>query len=106
MTDWKSDETRRIGAADEVQITTVRSDGTPRRYVPIWIVQVGNDLYVRSWRGREGTWFRHARRELEGSIRVGGDERDVRFEVPDDSVHPDIDDAYRTKYGRYGKAYV
>jgi hypothetical protein len=106
MTKWSPDEMRSIGAADEVLITTVKSDGTPRRYVPIWIVEAGDHLYVRSWRGHEGAWFRHARRELEGRLRVGGDEREVRFEVPEDSVHAAIDDAYRSKYGRYGDAYV
>jgi hypothetical protein len=106
MTDWSPGDRRRIGAADEVDITTVKGDGSPRRYVPIWIVLVGDDLYVRSWRGHEGAWFRHARRELEGRIRIGDDERAVRFEVPEDSVHAGIDDAYRSKYGRYGNAYV
>src|SRR4051794_24228468 len=106
MSGWSDADTRRFGAADEVQITTLKSDGSPRRYVPIWIVQVDDGLYVRSWRGHEGAWFRHARRELEGRLRLGGDERAVRFEVPEESVQAGIDDAYRGKYVRYGDAYV
>src|SRR3954454_10568167 len=106
MTKWSAEERRRIGAADEVLITTVKTDGTPRRSVPIWIVEAGDELYVRSWRGHEGAWFRHARRELEGRIRLGGDEREVRFEVPEESVHSGIDAAYRSKYGHYGDSYV
>jgi hypothetical protein len=106
VTGWGPADARRIGAADEVEITTLTSDGGPRRFVPIWIVQVGEDLYIRSWRGQEGAWFRHAQRELAGRIRVGGDEHAVRFEIPEESVHAGIDDAYRSKYGRYGEGYV
>jgi hypothetical protein len=33
-------------------------------------------------------------------------ERDVRFAGPDDSLRPAVDDAYRSKYSRYGGTYV
>jgi hypothetical protein len=66
--------------------------------VTIWVVRVGDDLYLRSIRGRPGGWFRHALQSLQARIRAGGAERDVAFEEPDGSVHPAIDDAYRTKY--------
>jgi len=40
------------------------------------------------------------------AIRAAGVERDVTFEEPDDSVHPAIHDAYRSKYTRYPDSYV
>lgn len=98
MTGWTQAELTAIGDANEVDITTLRSDGAPRPPVTIWVVRVEDDLYVRSVRGRTGGWFRHAVQSLRGRIRAGGAERDVALEEPDRSVHPAIDDAYRTKY--------
>ena len=70
------------------------------------MVRVGDDLYVRSWRGRGGGWFRHALQRHEGRIRAGGIERDVMFEELDDADHRAIDDAYRNKYAQYASTYV
>jgi hypothetical protein len=49
-----------LGVAEDLEIATVRSDGTLRRPVTIWVVRVGDDLYVRSVNGRSATWFRGA----------------------------------------------
>ncbi len=51
-----------IGGAEELHIATCRVDGSLRTWLPIWVVRIGDDLYVRSARGREGSWFRHALR--------------------------------------------
>ena len=106
MSGWTDNELAKIGAADELGITSFRNDGTARPYTTIWVVGVGEDLYVRSWRGRSSRWFRRALQRGQGRIRAGGIERDVSFEEPDDGVHAAIDDAYRTKYGHYPAAYV
>ncbi len=106
MTAWTTDELARVGAADELNIAMVRSDGSLRRWVPIWVVRVGDDLYVRSYRGSGGAWYRHATQRPEGRIRAGGVERDVAFEQPDDAVQSAIEDAYRAKYARYGDTYL
>ncbi len=60
MTPWTSDELDRIGGAEELQIAPRRPDGTLRTPVTIWVVRVSDDLYVRSYRGRSGAWFRAA----------------------------------------------
>jgi hypothetical protein len=107
MSGWTDDELDRIGAADELEIASYKQDGTLRPYTTIWVVRVGDDLYVRSWHGRAAAWFRRALQRHEGRIQAGGVERDVTFAEPDDtSVHPAIDQGYRTKYGRYGSPYV
>jgi hypothetical protein len=103
---WTAEQLDRIAAADELEIASRRPDGSLRPYVPIWVVRVGDDLYVRSYRGRDGAWFRRALQTHEGRIRAGGVERDVAFTEPDDSVRGAIDGAYRTKYARYGDSYV
>jgi hypothetical protein len=99
MDAWANEERDAIGNARELDITTYRGDGTPRAYVPIWVVREGDDLYVRSYRGRKGGWFRHGLRSHLGRIRTDGLERDVTFEEPSGSVHAALDRAYREKYG-------
>ena len=48
QTTWTSDELDKIGGAEELQITSLRRDGTLRGPVTIWVVRLGNDLYSRS----------------------------------------------------------
>jgi hypothetical protein len=51
MTTWTSDELTKIGTADELEIASLRRDGTLRNSVTIWVVRHGDDLYVRSVNG-------------------------------------------------------
>jgi hypothetical protein len=100
-TAWTTDELERIGGAEELQIAPRRRDGSLRRPLPIWVVRVGDDLYVRSWRGAGGGWYRAARATHEGRISAGGVDRDVSLAEVGDDVADAIDAAYRAKYGRY-----
>ena len=108
MTSWTQKDLERIGAADELQLTTFRKDGTLRKPVTIWVVRIGDDLYVRAYRGREGAWFRQAQRRPEGRIVAGGVTKDVTFvDVSDDkALNNKIDAAYQSKYRRYSATYV
>ncbi|MFF9810663.1 DUF2255 family protein [Streptomyces coeruleorubidus] len=107
MTTWTSDELDRIAGADELEMAPLKRNGTLRRPVPIWVVRDGDDLYVRSFRGTDGGWWRAARASREGHIRSSGIDKDVTFVgVPDAEINDRIDTAYRTKYGRYGRSYV
>lgn len=102
MMSWTSDELDRIGTAEELEIATLRDDGTLRNPVTIWVVRVGDDLYVRSYRGRAGAWFRGVQARHEGRIWAGGVEKDVSFvEEADPTVNDQIHAAYRAKYRRY-----
>ena len=106
MTEWTSDELNKIAAAEELQIASLRSDGTLRNPVTIWVVRHGDDLYVRSAYGRTSRWFRGTQNRHEGHIRAGGVDKDVLFVEPDDDVNDEIDAAYRRKYHRYSARYV
>ena len=102
MTAWMSDELKKIGTAEELQIASLRSDGTLRKPVIIWVVRVGDELYVRSVNGRGSAWFRGVQTRLEGHIRAGGVDKDVTFvEETDSDINDQIDTAYTTKYRRY-----
>jgi hypothetical protein len=102
MPTWTGDELDRIGNTDELQIASLREDGTLRQKVTIWVVRVGNDLYVRSVRGRGSGWFRGTQVCHAGRIWAGGVEKDVTYaEETDPAIQDQIDAAYLTKYRRY-----
>ena len=103
VTAWTTDQLNKVGAAEELQIAARRRDGTLRTPLPVWVVRVGDNLYVRSVNGRTAAWFRHAQASGEGHVRAGGVDRDVTLvEVGDGEVgmNDQIDAAYQAKYGR------
>ncbi len=101
MTAWTSDDLNKIGKAEELEIATLRRNGTLRHPVTIWVVSHGDDLYVRSVNGRAGAWFRGTQARREGRVEAGGIARDVTFEDADPGLNDEIDAVYRTKYHRY-----
>jgi hypothetical protein len=103
---WTDDELVRIGSAEELQISSRRLNGSLRRFVTIWTVRYGDDIYVRSAHGPENGWFVRAVASGKGHIRAGGVERDIAFEQPDSSVDAGVDAAYHAKYDRYGPRIV
>jgi len=68
-----TEELEEIGTAKLVEIET-RSSGRVFRTV-IWVVVDGEDVFVRSVRGRAGRWFQRALADPEVNLRVG----DARF---------------------------
>ena len=106
MNIWTKSELDKIAGADELEIATRRRDGTLRDPVTVWMVRVGDDLYVRSVRGRAGAWFRAAVTSHQGRVKAGGVRRDVTFVEPNDAPNDEIDRAYRAKYGRYAASIV
>jgi hypothetical protein len=107
MSTWTDAELAAIARADELRIAPRQADGTLRTAVPIWVVRVGDDLYVRGHGGDRTPWFRAARASGTGHITSGGVDKDVSFEVAEPAVNDLVDAAYRAKYGaRYSAAFV
>jgi hypothetical protein len=100
-TAWTSDELARVGEAEELTVQPLRADGRAGRAVPIWVVRAGDELYVRSWRGDAGAWYRAAKARRQGHISAGGIERDVAFAEADDAANDAVDAGYLNKYARY-----
>jgi len=102
MAAWTLDELDRIGSAEEMLIAPMRMDGSLQKPVIIWVVRIGDELFVRSVRGLRGAWFRGVQIRHEGWVSADGIEKDVVFEdVSDPVVIDEIDNAYRFKYARY-----
>jgi len=107
MTTWTNEELKKIDKTDELELSSLRRDGTLRNPVTMWVVRVGSDLYVRAVKGRQGAWFRGVLTQHAGRIRSGGVEMEITFvEETDHSIREQIDATYREKYRRYPKAYV
>jgi hypothetical protein len=97
---WHRDQLDRIAGSKELQITTTRPDGSYRRWTPIYVVRVGDGLYIRSGGGRTSDWYRHATQHNRARIRAGGIETDVTLQlVGDPALNAQVDAAYQAKYG-------
>jgi len=101
MTAWKSDQLVKIAAVEEVQIAAIGRDGTLGKPTTIWAVRHGDDLFVRSVRGRDAHWFRSSQERHEGRMRAGGVQQDVTFVDAGHDINDEIDAAYRAKYRLY-----
>ncbi|MGD6741430.1 DUF2255 family protein [Streptomyces sp. BH106] len=99
--EWTDDELDRIGEAEELEIASLRRDGelsTPRT---IWVVRVGDGIYVRSVNGPGSDWYRSTRVRQEGRVEAAGADKDVTILDADPELNGHVDDAYRSKYGHY-----
>ena len=106
MDTWTKSELDKIAKAEELEIARRRRDGTLRDPVTVWMVRVGDDLYIRSVNGSAGAWFRGAVASHQGRVKAGGVQRDVTFVEANDAPNDEIDRAYRAKYGRYAASIV
>jgi hypothetical protein len=108
MANWIQKNLERIGAADELQLTSFKQDSTRRLPVTIWVVRVDDDVYVRAYRGHETAWFQHVQRRPEGRIEAGEVTKDVTLvdASSDGALGNQIDAAYQSKYRRYSATYV
>jgi hypothetical protein len=95
---WDAATFTELAKAREIDVV-VPAPGRPVVRAPIWIIAVDGNLYVRSWKGYAGRWYRRARRHGTGSIVAAGGEHAVRFEPAGGSdLDAAIDRAYLRKY--------
>ena len=106
MTTWTDQELRRISDAEDLQLASVRADGSLRPYVTMWVVRASDQLYVRSAYGPNNPWYRRAKASGAGRVRARGVERDVTFAEAAIDAQTAIDAAYHAKYDRYGPKIV
>jgi hypothetical protein len=88
-----------IEAAQEVDIETRRSHDAPVHRTTIWAVVEDGDVYVRSYRGGAGRWYREITANPAALLHVGDDAIPVRgiAAADPDSVER-ASAGYRRKY--------
>ena len=103
---WTNNELTTIATAEELTIASLRRDGTLRTPVIIWVVRHGEDLYVRSVKGRSASWFRSTQVRHEGRIQAGSIDKEVTFMDASADLNDQIDAAYCSKYHRYAASII
>ncbi|MFL6353411.1 MAG: DUF2255 family protein [Bryobacteraceae bacterium] len=99
MSLWPTEELGRIAENDDLHISPFREDGkTYGTPTWIWSVAVDGNLYVRSYNGQHGRWYRAAMQQKAGQITAAGITKAVAFEPVNGLIQDRIDDAYRAKY--------
>ncbi len=100
MTSWSQDDLDRLGGAGEVEVSSVRRDGSLSRARTVWIVRVGDQLYLRSVNGPDAAWYRSTRAFHQGRIQARGVARDVTWIDVNAVAQPDVDPAVDAEYAR------
>ena len=106
MVAWNSTDLSAIGGSEALDIAPVRANGltgTPRT---IWVVDVADEIYIRSFRGPTGGWYRQILQNRRAEIQAAGRHWRVVVDHVPPSVRGQVDAAYRAKYGRYGATYL
>ena len=105
---WNPDTLAALSDAIEVDVTPLAADGSARPRRTIWSIGIGDELYVRSWKGPTAVWYRDAIASHLGSIEVtgGGASQAVTFEEVDASapIQEQISATFLSKYGRFDEA--
>jgi hypothetical protein len=69
---WTTEQLSRIEQARELEIASRRRDGTLGHRLPIWVVTVDGQVYVRSWHRRTTGWFGQVIKNRQAHVRVQG----------------------------------
>jgi hypothetical protein len=90
---------RELDRDREVRVRARRKDGSTAD-VPIWIVTVDHQPYVRSYRAERGAWYRRARAEGRMTLVTRGQAVPVVVQPVDgDDLNRRISEAFTAKYG-------
>jgi len=98
MSDWTPEELTEINRTEEVEVTPADANGGPLQSVVMWAVTNGNEVFVRSVRGRKARWWRRATASARGTFTAGSVTREVAFEPVGEIQNQAVTDAYNHKY--------
>lgn len=105
MTTWTQDELTKIDTEEMLDLSAEMADGSMPKTVSIWVVKVGDSLYVRSYTGADGRWYEPAAETHRGRVTAGGVTKNVELvPIDDESIKRAVDEAYRGKYAGSARA--
>ena len=88
-----------LAALRKEKILGIRAGSKPHRIIGIWMVLVGDRLFVRSWDVRPDGWSSAFVEEPRGVIQIAGREIPVRaVRTRSEKVKAAVDQAYAEKY--------
>jgi hypothetical protein len=97
-------ELRLLGDTEEIEIETcmgLPETAEPKRTV-VWVVVVGEDVYVRSVNGEQGHWYQHLAANPVGAIYAHDSRLPIRaVGVIDTQTQLKVSEAYLHKYRQY-----
>jgi hypothetical protein len=91
----------RLAQAEEIEIDVKRLAEADTLIHPttIWVVVVDENVYVRSWKGKAGRWYRRISTNPQATVYVEGHPISVRaIPVTDAATIAQASEAYRRKY--------
>ncbi len=87
-----------LAAMEEIRIGFQRPDGSTGS-TPVWVVQAGDGIFVRSMYGQRGGWYRRLRANPDGEVDDEAHTHPVRAEpIADAKTVEEVTRAYATKY--------
>jgi hypothetical protein len=89
-----------LGETEEVYIETSRDADSPEHHrTIIWVVVVGDEVFVRSVRGHKGCWYQRISAHPQGAVLVEDTRIPVRTAPATDTATVDaVSEAFRSKY--------
>jgi hypothetical protein len=90
---------RQLAEVEEISIGCRWPDGSTGS-TPVWVVQAGDAILLRSIRGRRGGWYRRRRANPDGEVGDGAHTYPVRARPVEDAATVEaVTGAYAAKYG-------
>jgi hypothetical protein len=75
MTNFDADTLRELR---DVQEVAIRTEKHPKSAVVIWVVVADDEVFVRSWRGAKGRWYRDPAAGVPATLEFAGRRLAVR----------------------------
>jgi hypothetical protein len=96
----KDDLLWQLAERDEVEVETRRDPTAPLHRTTIWIVTTQDGIYVRSYTGEKGRWYREALANPAVRVHVGSRKAPARAEHERNlAAIKAVSAAYHEKYG-------
>jgi hypothetical protein len=99
---WPTSTFAEIDRTEELILVIGRA-GRDAERIPVWVVTVDADVYVRSHKGVTSLWFRRVQDDPKQALGLAAGDVDVTFENVDrrDPINKSISAAFTRKYARF-----